>query len=620
MSPSRSILRSVGSLWFAAVLLVLWLVAMACATVVESSGGAERALVEFYESWWFRLLLGLLAVNVAAAVLLRYPFSKRQIGFVITHAGILVTLGGALVTWHWGIYGRVGLAEGQTSEQFTVQQDTLTIVGQGDKTGSTVDLTGRAFGGLVAVDRPSAPALSVGNLRVEIEKYLPDSMWSMRVTDDNPDPQPAVQVSFSATGREAPTWLLADEPPDPGGLQACFRIVADEAELQWLLEAASKGTVQVEYHGLQFEFPMEEGLEQAVPLGDTGYTARVLRYLPHAKVQNEQLVSVSDRPVNPAIEVEFVGPGGTEKRWAFAQFPEFGSIQDGGPIEGLEVAFEAGEETSPRAPIEVIAVPGGGLWARFRRGSEETAARELTVGQPVETPWPGRKFAVLRRYERARFRWSLTPTEEIGEARIPAILVKLATPEHSQEVWVQKFHPREVTVAGAEYELTYANKSVPLGFTLKLNEFRIEHYPGTRRPRSFESHVTITDRNTGRQQDRVISMNNPTSHAGYTLFQSGRDVSGGRRVSYLSVSRDPGQAIVFTGYVATMVGMVVVLITRLLDWRRAARREDRAKDAAAPQQGQQYAEPGLDLSLERVASGSTGSPRRPADAVSRNQQ
>ena len=47
------ILRFVGSLWFAAVLLVLLLVGMACATVFESTHGAEQALSAFYRSWWF---------------------------------------------------------------------------------------------------------------------------------------------------------------------------------------------------------------------------------------------------------------------------------------------------------------------------------------------------------------------------------------------------------------------------------------------------------------------------------------------------------------------------------------------------------------------------------------
>ena len=41
-------------------------------------------------------------------------------------------------------------------------------------------------------------------------------------------------------------------------------------------------------------------------------------------------------------------------------------------------------------------------------------------------------------------------------------------------------------------------------------------------------------------------------------------------ISILSVSRDPGQPIVFLGYIAMMCGMLVVLGTRVADYRRAS--------------------------------------------------
>ena len=118
MKRLGAIVRSCGSLWFAAVLLMLLMVAMACATVFESTHGTERALAVFYHSRWFELLLGLLAVNVLAAVVVRYPFSRRQVGFVVTHASVLVVLGGALVTKHLGVDGQLGLVEGETASEF----------------------------------------------------------------------------------------------------------------------------------------------------------------------------------------------------------------------------------------------------------------------------------------------------------------------------------------------------------------------------------------------------------------------------------------------------------------------------------------------------------------------
>ena len=149
---------------------------------------------------------------------------------------------------------------------------------------------------------------------------------------------------------------------------------------------------------------------------------------------------------------------------------------------------------------------------------------------------------------------------------------EVAGRELSRSVWVQRYDRRRVLMEGVPYELRYDDKKVPLGFALKLNRFHIGHYPGTRRPRSFESHVTIRDPATGREQDRIIRMNHPTKHGGYALFQSRYDLAGGRRSSILSVSRDPGLPIAYTGYVAMMVGMVVVLITRALDRRGVVQR------------------------------------------------
>lgn len=592
MSVSRSILRAVGALWFAGVLLILLLVAMACATVVESTHGTERALAEFYTSWWFEALLVLLGINVLAAVLLRYPFSKRQIGFVMTHAGILITLGGALVTQGFGVDGRVGLAEGETTERFTVRQDTLTVVNRADEARATVDLAGRAFGGLKLVDRPRTPVLSLGDLSIEVERYLPDGVWSKRVTDDNPSPRPAVEVSLSPTGLDDPEWILAGQTAALGTMEVAFRLVSDEEELRLASgrpnagpadRSASKGTLRIEYRGSTFELALEDCLDQAAPLGETGYTVRVLRYLPHAVVgDGRKLVSASDRPVNPAVEVELVGPAGSEERLAFARFPHFHSMHDKKQNPELKLTFIAGQEPAPETSVEVLSGPDGKLLARFSPQDGEVVVHGLTIGAPVETPWPGWKLGVLRRFGYARVDWSVEPVESIRKARVPAVLLKLQTPEYGGEMWVQKFRPRTVTVEGTRYEVSYSDKSVPLGFALTLNRFRIGHYPGTGRPRSFESHVTILDPDTGRDQDRVISMNNPTKHAAYTLFQSSYSEAGGQMVSYLSVSRDPGLPIVFTGYIVTMAGMVVVLATRMIERRRTARARQTACQLADP--------------------------------------
>jgi len=69
-----------------------------------------------------------------------------------------------------------------------------------------------------------------------------------------------------------------------------------------------------------------------------------------------------------------------------------------------------------------------------------------------------------------------------------------------------------------------------------------------------------------------VSMNAPLSYGGYDLFQSGyhRDHSG--TYSTLSVVHDPGMWIVFAGYGLAILGMLVVLITRIAVHRKVQTR------------------------------------------------
>jgi len=576
----QSFLRVLGSLWFAVVLLVLLLVAMACATVFESRNGTDMALGVFYRSRWFEGLMALLAANVLAAVVVRYPFSKKQIGFALTHLSILVTLAGALVTAKYGIDGQVGVVEGETVREFSIPQPTLTLENSGDASHRTIDLTSRAFGGFDAVDNPDAPILVDGDLKVEIVRYLPHSVVSMQVVDDNPRPSPAVQVSFAAPGHHHPTWLFANRPTVIDSLEVSFREVSDEEQLARLLsdepveDGATDGVVKVAFGGMSYDIPLSDCLDAAVPLGDLSYTVRVLRYMPHANVgPDNKLANASNQPINPAIEVELTGPEGTETHLAFAKFPDFSSMHGEKKTEGFKITFTAPQSHTPTIPVEVLSAPGGEMYVRFSRDGAGVSSQKLSVGTPVESPWPGRQFTVLQRFDHARTERLVMQDDPPKNGRTPALKLRLSTTEHTNEMWVQQFRPTPVTVDGTVYDLVYANKMVPLGFALTLNDFEVGYYPGGRRPRSFESHVTLDDPTSGGSFSRVISMNNPAKCGGYTLYQSRyREEPGSAAVSFLSVSRDPGQRIVFAGYIGLMIGMVVVLCTRIAEHRRIAGR------------------------------------------------
>jgi len=575
-SPEKepvSVLRVFGSLWFAGVILLLLMVAMGTATVFEHWYGTEQTLRMFYASSWFTFLLGLFGLNILCALLARYPFKKKQLGFVVAHVSILVVLIGALVTKKLAIDGQVALEDAQTTSRFSVpHREALTIANHGEPSQqASLDLPASVLEKLEKPHKSGVLTRQLGKLQVEIEQYLPDSREEQKVLDDNPQPNPAIEVLLAAGGKSSQEWVFANDPQAPHSGMVSFRLVSNDELARLTLkpaasQPATKGTMKIDYQGSTFEIPVEDALNRAVPLGDTGYTVRVRRYLPHARVGEDRTVTnLSDRPVNPALDVEVSGPAGSEKRFAFARFPEFQSMhsQKQG-IEGLSLVYQTEVETTGlETPLEVLASDDGQMYLRYHSPEGDVESKQLTLGQPAQTSLSGLEFSVLQRFDRARIERTLLPVQPIREESEPAIRVKLVNGEQSRSVWLKKNDMQQETIAGSTYGLSYGSAQLPLGFDLTLNKFTIGHYPGARRPRSFESQITITDQTTGRVLNQVISMNHPVSYGEYTLYQSSYQQSEDRSVSILSVSWDPGKPVVFAGYVGLMIGMLLVLIRKI---------------------------------------------------------
>ncbi len=119
-----------------------------------------------------------------------------------------------------------------------------------------------------------------------------------------------------------------------------------------------------------------------------------------------------------------------------------------------------------------------------------------------------------------------------------------------------------------------------LPFSVKLDDFVLDTYPGTMRPAGFSSSVQITDTDTGKTFPARIWMNNPLQHRGYTLFQSSYQQDSGREGTVLSVSKDPGQIVAFAGFITLIAGMLVVLSIRIAQSRDRAAAEARGSGSA----------------------------------------
>ncbi len=109
-------LRICGSLVVAVILMAILLIVLAWGTFVESEYGTAVAKFALYGSYWFALLLFLLAVNVFCSVLLRFPWKRTHWPFFVVHVGILVLLFGCFYSWSRGEEAQITIPEGAASK------------------------------------------------------------------------------------------------------------------------------------------------------------------------------------------------------------------------------------------------------------------------------------------------------------------------------------------------------------------------------------------------------------------------------------------------------------------------------------------------------------------------
>lgn len=137
-------------------------------------------------------------------------------------------------------------------------------------------------------------------------------------------------------------------------------------------------------------------------------------------------------------------------------------------------------------------------------------------------------------------------------------------------------------------------------FSLSLDSFRVDYYPGGEVPRDFVSVIRIDGK------ERVVSVNNIVSERGYRLCQMSYD-GAGRTV--LGVNRDPvGIAVTYTGYALFAVAGLGLLLSRWSGFRRGLRR------LAAV--GVIVAASGLGIEAAETIA---GVPRQQADSLARKQ-
>lgn len=120
---------------------------------------------------------------------------------------------------------------------------------------------------------------------------------------------------------------------------------------------------------------------------------------------------------------------------------------------------------------------------------------------------------------------------------------------------------QDFTLDGLNFRLWYGAKILETPFSVKLNDFQLEKYPGSESAASYASEVTVID--TDETFDFRIFMNHILDHKGYKFFQSSYDLSGEREQTHLSVNHDWwGTFITYLGYSLLYTGLICMLFAK----------------------------------------------------------
>ena len=114
------------------------------------------------------------------------------------------------------------------------------------------------------------------------------------------------------------------------------------------------------------------------------------------------------------------------------------------------------------------------------------------------------------------------------------------------------------------FKISYGSREIDLPFSIKLNDFQMERYPGSDSPSSYASEISVipmTKNSDEKVFDYRVYMNNILNYKGYRFFQASYfpDESG----TILSVNQDrAGTLVTYLGYLMLLVSVISVLISK----------------------------------------------------------
>lgn len=564
------IFKFFASVRLAIPLLALLMVLLGAGTIIESRHGTEAAKILVYESVWFGFLLILIAVNLAAAAFDRLPWQKKHIGFVITHLGIILVLVGSLVTQKKMVDGQIILAEGETEHRITLQQPILYIHSEETRQGWMMPLKKTAFAweGSRVLGTPKGDSETKFPFTMRLTAFYPKARVSEIIEKSETGPA-ALKVNLKNSVIDQTLQLIEADPMIGEVQMGPAKLIFSKELLPENEGAVSEaGYLEAEHGGKVLGIPFSENMKMPAefPLEGTPYKVQIIKIFKNAAVSGKDLVEKPEEAPNPAVQFAVTGPGFEERHTAFSRFPDFPTTHG---MKQSQTGFHffyrlpGSGSKGQRHELRFVNTPEG-LRVQVKTGLKvETLKPEIGKENPLG--WMDLNFKIEEFLPHSARRREFTshPPESQAEDLISALRLSVKADSGEDTFWLGQGMKHDFVISGKSYSAVFGEKKIPAGFKLNLKDFRVENYPGTEKPASFESDVVLKDDTRGVVRNETISMNKPLVYRGYHIFQASYVKEEGRpEISVFTVGRDPGVPVKYAGALIMIAGIVTMFFTR----------------------------------------------------------
>jgi ResB-like family len=163
-------------------------------------------------------------------------------------------------------------------------------------------------------------------------------------------------------------------------------------------------------------------------------------------------------------------------------------------------------------------------------------------------------------------------TYKEDERNLPSAFVELVGTEGSLGVYLVSTglgNPQKFDYAGKSWKLVLRPVRHYQPFSISLEKFSHDIYPGTDIPKNFSSRIRINPPEGGAGREVLIYMNNPLRYAGLTYYQESFI---GEHTTVLQVVRNPSWLVPYIACGAITLGLLIQFVIHLAGFMKKRRR------------------------------------------------